>query len=66
MMDKISNHKRGAEMLLKQTRNRMQERFRDILIHLMAAGFTSQVQLLGFRGKPRRAFDIRGIFLVSH
>ena len=53
-------------MLLKQTRNRMQERFRDILIHLMAAGFTSQVQLLGFRGKPRRAFDIRGIFLVSH
>ena len=30
----------------------------------VAAGFTSQVQLLGFRGKPRRAFDSRGIFGV--
>jgi len=30
------------------------------------AGFTSQVQLLGFRGTPRRAFDSRGIFGVSN
>ena len=28
------------------------------------AGFTSQVQFGGFRGKPRRAFDCRGIFGV--
>ena len=28
------------------------------------AGFTSQVQFEGFRGKPRRAFDSRGIFGV--
>jgi transposase len=50
---------KGIEPCIPSRKNRKREIRYDT-----AAGFTSQVQLLGFRGTPRRAFDSRGIFGV--